>query len=384
MMRLIDLAELVGGRVVGDPEMEISGAASVDRVGVGEISFALDQKRFERFLGSQGSAALIPDQMFDRQSHLNGKSIICCDAVEAAFARIVACFRPAIQRKRIGISSAANVSPNAVIADDVDIYPGAFVADGVSIGSGTTIHANVVIMENVRIGSNVQIFPGVVLYENTVVGDRCIIHAGAVVGAFGFGYRSSEGQHRLSPQLGNVVLEDDVEIGANTTIDRGTYESTVIGRGSKLDNLVMIGHNCTIGQHNLLCSQVGIAGSSSTGDFVVMGGQVGIGDHLVIGDHVMLCAQSGVMHDLDGNQTYAGAPAVPARISMQQHALVAKLPELRNRLKKLERAWQELERAAEPSMESSTSGSSGLSSSASRVDGANRGTGPDSSAGRAA
>ena len=385
MMRLIELAELIGGRVVGNPDLEISGAASVDRAVEGEISFAMDRQRFERFLQGQGCAALISDELFDRSIPLNGKSVICCDAPEASFARIVACFRPAIDRNRIGISLSANVSPNATIADDVDIYPGACVGDGVFVGSGTTIHSNVVIMENVRIGKDVQIFPGAVLYENTIVGDRCIIHAGAVLGAFGFGYRSNAGQHRLSPQLGNVVLEDDVEVGANTTIDRGTYESTVIGRGSKLDNLVMIGHNCVIGQHNLLCSQVGIAGSSSTGDFVVMGGQVGVGDHLAIGDGVMLCAQSGVMHDLDGNQTYAGAPAVPARISMQQYALIGRLPELRNRLKKLERAWKNWERATDsPATSNRSSDTRDEASAGPPADGPEHTVDPESNAGRAA
>lgn len=384
-MRLIELAELIDGRVVGNPDLEISGAASVDRAGEGEISFATDQKRFERFLQGQGCAALIPEALFDCQVSLNGKSVVCCDAPEEAFARIVACFRPAIVRNRVGISPAANVSPNATISDNVDIHPGACVGDGAFVGSGTTIHSNVVIMENVRIGKDVQLFPGAVLYENTIVGDRCIIHAGAVLGAFGFGYRSNAGQHRLSPQLGNVVLEDDVEVGANTTIDRGTYESTVIGRGSKLDNLVMIGHNCTIGQHNLLCSQVGIAGSSSTGDFVVMGGQVGVGDHLAIGDGAMLCAQSGVMHDLDGNQTYAGAPAVPARISMQQHALIARLPELRSRLKNLERASKQWERAAESNATSNrSSDAKGEASTGRPAGGPEHAVDSQSNAGRAA
>ena len=185
--------------------------------------------------------------------------------------------------------------------------------DGVQIGSGSVIFPNTTVMENVCIGKNVTVYPNVTIYENTIIGDRSTIHAGAVLGAFGFGYKSGDDGHVLSAQLGNVVLGEDVEIGANTTIDRGTYDSTTIGNGSKLDNLVMIGHNCAIGDHNLLCSQVGIAGSSQTGDYVVMAGQVGLADHLTIGDRAQIGAQSGLMHNVEPNQVMFGSPAKPMR-----------------------------------------------------------------------
>jgi UDP-3-O-[3-hydroxymyristoyl] glucosamine N-acyltransferase len=188
----------------------------------------------------------------------------------------------------------------------------------------------------------VTVFPNAVIYENSIVADRCVIHAGAVLGAWGFGYKSDATGHRLSEQLGNVELAESVEIGACATVDRGTFGATRIGKGSKLDNQVMIGHNCQIGAHNLLCSQVGIAGSSSTGDFVVMAGQVGIADHVMIGDKSVLCAQSGVMHDLPGGQTYLGSPAMVARDKLQVIAAEAKLPEMRREVRRLEKRLEQM------------------------------------------
>jgi UDP-3-O-[3-hydroxymyristoyl] glucosamine N-acyltransferase len=198
-------------------------------------------------------------------------------------------------------------------------------------------------LENCKIGSNVILFPGAVLYENTVIGDRSIIHAGAVLGAYGFGYRTQHGQHHRSAQLGNVIIGRDVEIGANTTIDRGTFDSTIIGDGTKMDDQVMIGHNCRIGKHNLLCSQVGIAGSCQTGDYVVMGGQVGIGDHLAIGERAQLGAKAGVMQNIPSGQHYLGIPATPVRKQMQILACKAKLPEMRRQLAELAHQISEIE-----------------------------------------
>ena len=167
-----------------------------------------------------------------------------------------------------------------------------------TIGDGSTIHSGVHIMAGSQIGEDVTIFPNAVLYENTIVGPRCLIHANAVLGAYGFGYGFVDGRHVLSAQLGNVVLGADVEIGAGTTIDRGTYGPTVIGEGTKIDDLVMVAHNCRIGRHNMLCSQVGIAGSTTTGDYVVMAGQVGVRDHVHIGDRAVLGAMAGVTNDV--------------------------------------------------------------------------------------
>jgi len=337
MRRLGELSQLVEGKVTARPGMEISGAASISRAGPTEITFVASEKYIEAFLQSDAVAAVVGADIV-----ITEKPCIKVDNVESAFAEIVELFQPPVEREKIGISRQAIVSPSARIADDVCIYPGAVVMDNVEIGYGSVIYPNVTVMENCVIGANVRIFPNSVLYENTVVGDRSVIHAGVILGAFGFGYRSNSGQHELSPQLGNVVIGDDVEIGANTTIDRGTYDATTVGSGTKLDNLVMIGHNCVIGDHNLLCSQVGVAGSCTTGDYVVMGGQVGMADHLNIGAHVSVGAKSGLMHDIEEGQKFFGIPARPAREEMQLLATRSKLPEMRKTIKRLVKQVEQL------------------------------------------
>jgi UDP-3-O-[3-hydroxymyristoyl] glucosamine N-acyltransferase len=198
-------------------------------------------------------------------------------------------------------------------------------------------------MANCTLGDDCELYPGVVVYPDTRIGARCLIHAGTVLGAFGFGYRTVNGQHERSAQVGWVELGDDVELGACVTVDRGTYGATRIGCGSKLDNHVMIAHNCQIGRHNLICAQVGIAGSSSTGDYVVLAGQVGIKDHTHIGDRVTVAAQSGVMHNIPSGEVWSGSPATATKKYMQGVAAVSRLPEMRIDLRRLEVQAQRLE-----------------------------------------
>jgi UDP-3-O-[3-hydroxymyristoyl] glucosamine N-acyltransferase len=278
------------------------------------------------------------------------------DDAEEAFARVVSHFRPPVSRPFVGVSPLAVVRRTARLEHGVSIYPGAYVGDEVCIGRGSTIYPNAVILERCQLGRDVTVFPGAVLYENTVVGDRSILHAGAVIGAYGFGYRTRGGRHVLSAQLGNVEIGADVEIGANTTVDRGTYGPTTIGDGTKLDNQVMIGHNCRIGPHNLLCSQVGIAGSSTTGAYVVMGGQAGVSDHVVVGDQASLAAKCGLKDDVPGGQMWVGIPARPVREQMIQFAMLAKLPEMRKQLARLQQRLQELEARTAPQTSASDIG----------------------------
>lgn len=347
MMKLQELSQLVGGNLTSHADLKISGAASIARASETEITFACSDKHFLQFQQSSAAAAVIPKGK--REGWLKSiqpaidKPCIEVDLVEDAFIKIAESFKPPIVRTPVGISPTAIVSPTAKIEDDVCIHPGAVIMDNVTIGCGSVIFPNVTVMENTTIGSHVRIYPNATIYENTVIGNRVIIHAGAVLGAFGFGYKSHQGIHQLSAQLGNVVVGDDVEIGANTTVDRGTYDSTTIGNGSKIDNLVMVGHNCLIGEHNLLCSQVGIAGSCTTGDYVVMGGQVGLRDHLTIGSYASIGAKSGLMHDVEDGQKFFGVPARPAREQMKIIANQSKLPEMRKQLKEMEKRIESIE-----------------------------------------
>jgi len=334
---LADLARLVGGRVVGAGALPISGAATLDSARPGDISLAENARLAPRLARSQASAVVVPPDFPPP-----GIPCLVVNEVRSAFTAIVEHFRPPRTARRTGISPAAQVSPTARLAEDVEVHAGAVIGDEVQLGRGSTIHAHVTILAGSRLEEEVVVFPHATIYEDTVIGARSVIHAGAVLGAYGFGYETSQGRHRRGPQLGFVQLGADVEVGANSTIDRGTYGPTVIGEGTKIDNLVMIAHNCRIGRHNIICSQVGIAGSSTTGDYVVMAGQVGVPDHVHIGDRAVLGAKAGIMRDVPDGMTYLGIPATPEREQLLVQAALARLPEMRKQLKALERRVETL------------------------------------------
>ncbi len=332
------IASWVGGEVSQGGETLIGGAAILRDAGPGQITLVDDPRRIPLFETSPAAAAVVPPGVE------SSKPVIRVEDVHGAFAQIVARFSPPVESTHPGISPQAFVHPTAKLAQGVSVFPGAWIGAQVEIGPGCVIHSGVRIMDACRLGSQVVVFPNAVLYERTVVGNRCIIHAGAVLGAYGFGYRTRQGRHELSAQLGYVVLEDDVEIGANTTVDRGTYGPTVIGQGTKVDNLVMIAHNCRIGRHNLICSQVGIAGSVTTGDYVVMAGQVGIRDHVHIGSRAVLGAMAGIINNVPEGITVIGIPATEQRDQKLKQAAFARLPQMRKELKELQRQVEELSR----------------------------------------
>lgn len=334
---LAELAALVGGEVVGSGEVIVQGAAPLNSVAPGQITL-VDREDKNRSLAACSAAAVVSPRSFTPQ----GIPAIQVDDVHRAFAVIVALFRPSRRQGRIGVSPLAAVSPTARLGEDVDVHPLASIGDDVTIGARSTIHSGVHIMAGSQIGEDVTLFPNVVLYENTAVGPRCLVHAGAALGAYGFGYEQVEGRHRLTAQLGNVVLGADVEIGAGTTIDRGTYGPTTIGEGTKIDDLVMVGHNCQIGRHNMLCSQVGIAGSTTTGDYVVMAGQVGVRDHVHIGHGSVVGAKGGIINDVPDGSRMLGIPATPEREQKLKLASLARLPEMRHQLKQLQHTVDKL------------------------------------------
>jgi UDP-3-O-[3-hydroxymyristoyl] glucosamine N-acyltransferase len=329
---LAELAVYVGGRLVGEGNPVISGAAPFHDAQPGDITLLNGNEKNRNLSLCRAAAVIVP-----KEYPPHGLPAIQVDDVHHAFAAVIAYFRPPRQQtKRLGVSPQAAVSPTAQVADDVEVHPFATIGDDVVIESGSTIHAGVHIMAGSHIGQQVTIFPNAVLYNDTIVGPRCVIHAGVVLGAYGFGYSFVDGRHQLSAQLGNVVLGADVEIGAGSTIDRGTYGSTVIGEGTKIDNLVMVAHNCRIGRHNMLCSQVGIAGSTTTGDYVVMAGQVGVRDHVHVGTGAVLGAKAGVTNDVPEGHRMIGIPATPEREQKVKQAALSKLPEMRRQLKKLQ------------------------------------------------
>jgi len=335
-----ELALLVGGELRGDPELPLTGAAPLTSVMAGEITLVDSPERAKKLAGRPAAAVVVPTGVtVDVPS-------IAVDDVHAAFTRIVGAFRPPRVVRRIGVSPRALISPSAELGPNVDVYPGAVIGDDTVIGADSIIHNGVQIMAGCRLGEGVTIYPNVVLYEDTVIGARAIIHAGVVIGAYGFGYRTTEGSHHLMAQLGNVELGDDVEVGAGTTIDRGTYGPTRIGTGTKIDNQVQIGHNVAIGRHNLICAQVGIAGSSSTGDYVVIAGQAGIKDHVNIGSRAVLMGMCGVKNDIPDGACVLGIPAAPEREQKLQMVALMRLPEMRKKFRALEAVVAELQKRA--------------------------------------
>ena len=331
-VQLAELARLVDGALSGDGSLLITGAAPLGQAGPGQITFADSQGMLDRLTVCEATAAIVPAET--PATHI---PFIRVTDPREAFANVLKRFRPARSRREIGVHPHAFVDPAASVATGTTVHAQASIGEDVVIGQRCVIHPRVTIMAGCQIGDDVEIYPGVTVYENTIIGHRCIIHANAVLGAFGFGYELQEGRHTLAHQMGHVEIGDDVEIGAGTTIDRGSYGPTRVGDGTKIDNLVMIGHNCQIGRHNLLCAQVGIAGSTTTGDYVVMAGQVGVRDHVEIGSGVMIGAQSGVGESIPEAGKYLGTPAIPARREIQLLIAKQKLPEMRKQLAKLQR-----------------------------------------------
>ena len=341
-LTLGQLAELLGGALLGgEATLQLAGAATLETATPRDVTLVDSADKLHLLAKSAAAAAIVPAG----SGPLDRPSIEVAD-VHAAFAAAITRFRPPRHVPRTGVSPQAAVDPSARLAADVEIHPFATVAADCELGPGVTIHSGAHLMAGCRVAAGTTIFPNAVLYENTVVGCRCVIHAGAVLGAHGFGYRVAEGRYQLSAQLGWVELGDDVEVGAGTTIDRGTYGPTTIGAGTKLDNLVMIAHNCRLGRHNMICSQVGVAGSTSTGDWVVMAGQVGVRDHVHIGDKAVLGARSGVSCDIEAGKTVLGEPAIDLRDRKLQLATISKLPEMRKELKYLAARIESLERKA--------------------------------------
>lgn len=342
---LDEIAAKVGGQVIGDrAEVDraglIHGANPIQDAQNSEITLLDAIKNRDQLKGSAASAVVVPEP-------IDGIAIpqVVVPNVHRAFQEILKLFRPQRTAPHAGVHRASHIDPSAQLGRDVSVGEGASIGRDCVIGQGTRIHRGVHIMDGCRIGNDCEIFPGVVLYQDSILEDRVTLHAGVVLGAYGFGYRTEKGRHERTAQMGHVHIESDVEIGANTTIDRGTYGATRIGEGTKIDNQVMVGHNCKIGKHNLICAHVGIAGSCTTGDYVVLAGQVGLKDHIRLGDKVIVAAQSGIASDVESNSIIMGAPAQPIKREMQCISARNRLPEMRDTLRALEAKIAELEQA---------------------------------------
>jgi len=337
-MRLADLAQQLNAELAGPADIEVRGVAGLTEAGEGDLAFVADDRHLKDLAGSRASAFIVPQ----------GAPQLSVPALRVrnprlAFARAIALFHVRTAAPG-GISGRASIGKDVVIGADATVHPGAFIGDGARIGSRVTIFPGAFIGAGVVIGDDCTIYPNVTVREGVTVGSRVILHPGAVIGSDGFGFVTDGGVHHKIPQVGGVVIGDDVEIGANSTVDRATLGTTVIGKGTKIDNQVQVAHNVVIGEHCLLAAQVGIAGSTSLGKYVVMGGQAGAGDHLTIGDQVMAGGGTGITRDIEAGKVIAGHPALPLREWLKVQASLPKLPELKRLVAQLERRIEELER----------------------------------------
>lgn len=324
------LAEMTHGSVVGNPQIVVHAARPLQHAQAGDISFLEHTKYLAQSEASRASALVVGPN-----SLVNGKTVIQVDDPLGAFITIAKHLKGITDHQPTGIDPRAGVHPSATIGNDPSIHRFACIGASSTVGDRCRIHSGVVIGDNCRLGHDVVLHPNVVLYDDSVLGDRVIIHANSVVGSDGYGYRFQQGRHVKVPQLGSVEIGADVEIGACTTIDRGTFEATTIGAGAKIDNLVQIAHNVSVGPHNLLMSQAGIAGSSSTGKYVVLAGKAGIADHVHVGDGAVVGGCAAVHRDVPAGIRVLGCPAEPEFLHKRIWATLPKIPAMHRAIRKI-------------------------------------------------
>lgn len=337
-MYISEIVRLVNGTVRGATDVEITGVAPLESAKANELTFLANPKYVHFLKETEASAVLVPQGKWESSA-----TLIFVDDPYFAFTQILQKIFPLVLDQPKGVHPTAVLGENVVLGEDVSI--GAFVVleDGVRIGEGTTLFPHTFVGRNSQIGAHCTIYPNVSIRDRIEIGNRVIIHSGAVIGSDGFGFAPKNGVYHKIPQIGNVIIEDDVEIGANCTIDRAALEQTRLSKGVKLDNLIQIAHNVSIGEHTVIAAQSGISGSTKIGKHVVIGGQVGFVGHIRVGDGSMFGAQAGVTKSVPDNVVFSGYPAREHRSQLKIEASVQKLPELLKRIRALERRLEALE-----------------------------------------
>jgi UDP-3-O-[3-hydroxymyristoyl] glucosamine N-acyltransferase len=332
-MRLSELSSLVGARfeaVSGDPE--ITGVASLQEAREGDVTFFANPRYLAQLRASRASAVIVAAECNEEVAPI----LLRVENPSAAFASAVAAFAPEEFHPEPGVHPAAAVDPSAVLGEGVSVGPNAVIEASAVIGDRTIIGPGCLIGREVRVGKECRFYQGAVIRERCLLGDRVILQPGAVIGSCGFGYEFQGGRHVKIPQTGIVEIGDDVEIGANATVDRARFGRTVVGEGSKIDNLVQIAHNVQIGPHTIICAQVGIAGSTRIGAYVTLAGQVGLAGHIEIGDKAVIGAQSGLSKNAPPGSMVIGAPAKPMKEWKQTNFYISQLGKLYERVKEME------------------------------------------------
>lgn len=335
------IAELIGGRVEGNENAAVHTFAKIEEGTEGAISF-LSNPKYTHYLYDTKSSVVLVNEDLELEKEVHSTLIRVKNAYEAV-AKLLQLYE-SMKPKKTGVDPLAFVSPKATIGKDVFIGAFACIGDGAVVGDGTQIFPHVVIGDGVKLGNGCLIYPNVTIYQGCQLGNNVTIHAGSVIGADGFGFAPNVEGYAKIPQIGIVVIEDNVEIGANTCIDRSTMGQTVIHKGVKLDNLIQIAHNCEIGENTVMSAQVGVAGSTKVGSWCMFGGQVGLAGHITVGDHVNLGAQSGVPSSLKANQTLIGTPPMEPTPFFKSQAIFRRLPDMYKELIVLKKEIEELKK----------------------------------------
>jgi UDP-3-O-[3-hydroxymyristoyl] glucosamine N-acyltransferase len=332
------IAALLGGRLYGNPEAKVRDVGPVESAREHQLSFITDEKYLPYLRTTHAGVVLVTRSLYDEGMLSGAFAVITVDNARGAMAQLLQLVAKTLNPLRKGVEQPAFVSDGVSVPTDAYIGAFAYIGRNVKLGSGVQIYPNVYIGDNVVIGDRTVLYAGAKVYYNCVVGADCIVHAGAVIGADGFGFEpDAQGLNRKIPQIGNVVIEDDVEIGANTTIDRAMMGSTVIRRNAKLDNLVQIGHNVEIGESSFLCAQVGIAGSTTVGKHCILAGQVGVAGHIEITDNCVFGAQSGIPNSVRKPGTYMGSPAIDASTFRRAAVGFKQIPDMVRTLNRLDK-----------------------------------------------
>ncbi len=339
-MKLSEIADRLGGALEGDGSIEITAVAGLKEAGRGDISFLANPKYAAQVAETGASAVIVPND-WDRTAKC---ALIRVDNSDQAFAVAAEIFYESVPAPEPGVHPTAVVAESARLGDGVSVGAHCTIAAGVVVGDRTVIQSNCVVGYKTVIGADCVLYPLVSIREFTEIGDRVIIHNGAVIGSDGFGYAvQKDGSRTKIPQIGKVVIEDDVEIGANVAIDRARFGKTRIGKGTKIDNLVQIAHNVVVGEHSVMCGQVGVSGSTTVGSRVILAGQAGLAGHLEVGDGAIVGAQSGVMKDVDPKDFVIGSPAMPHLQFKKMVANTILLPKLKDKIKQLEDRLDQME-----------------------------------------
>jgi len=333
-----EIAEFIGAEVIGDENIVITGISGIKEASPGDITFLANPKYFPLLEKTTASAVIVPQDIIS-----SSKTILRTENPSLAFTQVISWLFPSQIKHPQGIHPTAILGKEVRLGKNVSIGAYTVISDNVLIDDGTIIYPNCYIGYETKIGKNTLIYSGVSIRERVTVGQRVIIHSGTVIGSDGFGFVTLDNKHHKIPQVGTVEIGDDVEIGANVTIDRARFDKTIIGSGTKIDNLVHIAHNVVIGENSLIVAQVGISGSTTLGKNVILAGQVGLVGHINLGDNVIVMAQSGVSKSIPPNTTVWGYPAKPADIAKRINACVQNLPRLYKTVDMLKKKIEELE-----------------------------------------